>query len=80
MRDLYKMKEVYIYQTWYSDDLFELDYTHRDRYMFQFGTDCSWTNFRTKETVNIWDSCMRKITEQEGIQIIREYNLSQLGI
>jgi hypothetical protein len=34
MRDLYKMKEVYIYQTWYSDDLFELDYTHRDRYIY----------------------------------------------
>ena len=80
MRDLYKMKEEYIYQNWFSDDVFELDYIHKDRYMASFGTDCSWTNFRTKESINIWDKCMRKITDEEGKQLIREYNLSQLGI
>jgi len=80
MRNLYKIKEEYIYQSWYSDDVFELDYIHKDRYMPTFGTDCSWTNFKTKENINIWDRCMRKITDEECKQLIREYNLSQLGI
>ncbi len=80
MRNLYKMKEEYIYQNWYSDGVFELDYIHKDRYMSSFGTDCSWTNFKTKETINIWDRCMRKITDEEGKQLIREYNLEKLGI
>lgn len=80
MRDLYKMKEEYINQRWYSDDIFEFNYLYKDRYVTNFGTDCSWINFRTKETINIWDRCMRKITNEEGKQLIREYNLSQLGI
>ena len=81
MRDLYKMKEEYINQSWYnSDDVFELDFIYYDRNIQPLGTDCSWTNFRTKEVINIWDRCMRKITDEEGKQLIREYNLSQLGI
>jgi hypothetical protein len=80
MRNLYKMKEEYSYQHWYSDGVFELDYIHKDRYMPSLGTDCSWTNFKTKETINIWDRCMRKITDEEGKQLIREYNLEKLGI
>lgn len=80
MRDLFKIKDEYAYQSWYSDGVFELDYIHSDRHMPSFGTDCSWINFKTKETINIWDRCMRKITDEEGKQLIREYNLSQLGI
>ncbi len=81
MRDLYKMKEEYINQSWYnSDDVFELEFTYINRQITPFGTDCSWSNFRTKEIINIWDKCMRKITDEEGKQLIREYNLQQLGI
>jgi hypothetical protein len=80
MIKLFKMKEEYVYQSWYSDDIFELDYIHKDRHIHIFGTDCSWTNFRTKEKINIWDRCMRKITDEEGKQLVREYNLEKLGI
>jgi hypothetical protein len=81
MRDLYKMKERYINQSWYnSDDVFELDFIYKDRHIRQFGTDCTWINFRTKERINIWDRCMKKITDEESKQLIREYNLHQLGI
>ena len=81
MRDLYKMREEYMNQPWYNgDDVFELDFVYYDRKIKPFGTDCSWTNFKTKETINIWDKCMRKITIEEGKQLIREYNLEQLGI
>ena len=81
MRDLYKMREEYMNQNWYNgDDVFELEFIHKDRHILQFGTDCSWSNFRTKETINIWDRCMRKITIEEGKQLVREYNLQQLGI
>ena len=81
MRDLYKMREEYKNQHWYNgDDVFELEFIHKDRHIQQFGTDCSWSNFRTKEIINIWDRCMRKITIEEGKQLIREYNLQQLGI
>jgi len=81
MRDLYKMREEYMNQHWYNaDDVFELEFIHNDRHIRQFGTDCSWSNFRTKETINIWDRCMRKITIEEAKQLIREYNLQQLGI
>lgn len=79
MRDLYKMKEEYINQPWYNgNDVFELGYI----YQYQTGgyIYCSWSNFRTKETINIWDRCMRKITDEEFRQLIREYNLEQLGI
>jgi hypothetical protein len=74
------MKEEYMNQSWYNDDVFELDFIHKDRHMPFFGTDCSWSNFRTKETINIWDKCMRKITDEESKQLVREYNLQQLGI
>ena len=68
-------------QHWYNaDDVFELEFIHNDRHIRQLGTDCSWSNFRTKETINIWDRCMRKITIEEAKQLIREYNLQQLGI
>ena len=81
MRNLFKMREEYINQHWYNDDdVFELDFIYYDRNIQPLGTDCSWTNFRTKEVINIWDRCMRKITDEEGKQLIREYNLSQLGI
>ena len=81
MRDLFKMKQEYMNQPWYNaDDVFELELKHTDRYMPTFGTDCSWSNFRTKETINIWDRCMRRITDEEGKQLVREYNLQQLGI
>ena len=81
MRDLYKMKEEYMNQHWYNgDDVFELEFKHIDRIITGFGTDCTWSNFRTKETINIWDKCMRRITDEEGRQLIREYNLQQLGI
>ena len=81
MRDLYKMREEYTNQHWYNgDDVFELEFIHEGRHIQQFGTDCSWSNFRTKEIINIWDRCMRKITIEEGKQLIREYNLQQLGI
>lgn len=81
MRNLYKMKYEYSRQPWYNgDDVFELDFIYTDKYFSQFGTDCSWINFKTKETINIWDRCMRKITDDEGKQIIRDYNLEQLGI
>jgi len=81
MIKLYRMKEEYSRQNWYnSDDVFELDYIHNDRYMTNFGTDCTWINFRTKEKINIWDRCMRIITEEESKSLIREYNLEKLGI
>ncbi len=81
MRDLYKMREEFMNQVWYnSDDIFELGFTHINRQITPFGTDCTWINFRTKERINIWDKCMRKITEKESKQIIREYNLEKLGI
>jgi hypothetical protein len=46
--------------------------------MYNFGTDCKWENFYTKNIVNNWDSVFRKITESERNEIIRNYNLSQL--
>ena len=80
MIDLYKMKEKYKNQHWYNgDDVFELNYIHYNRSIHHC-TDCTWTNFRTKEIIKIWDKCMRKITEEESKQIIREYNLEKLGI
>ena len=63
-----------------GDGVFELDYIHKGRYMSSFGTDCSWINFKTKETINIWDRCMRIITEEESKSLVREYNLEKLGI
>jgi hypothetical protein len=81
MRELYKMKKEYMNQRWYNgDDVFELDFIYKDRHIHQFGTDCSWTNFRTKETINIWDRCMCRITSEEAKQLIREYNLQKLEI
>jgi hypothetical protein len=75
-----KIKNRLLFLALKSDDIFEFNYLYKDRYVTNFGTDCSWINFRTKETINIWDRCMRKITNEEGKQLIREYNLSQLGI
>ena len=81
MRELYKMKEEYMNQRWYNgDDVFEFDFIYYERFLSEFGTDCSWINFRTKEKINIWDRCMRKITDEEGKQLVREYNLEKLGI
>jgi hypothetical protein len=81
MRRLFKMKDKYMNQPWYNGDaVFELDYIHKNRAIIPFGTDCTWVNFRTKETINIWDSCMRPLTEGESKQLIREYNLQQLDI
>ena len=81
MRRLYKMKEEYMNQPWYNGDaVFELDYIHKSRTITPFGTDCTWTNFKTKETINIWDNCMRSLTEGESKQLIREYNLEVLEV
>lgn len=81
MRKLYKMKEEYSLQDWYNGDgVFELEFRHTDRYIQHFGTDCTWINFRTKEIVNIWDNCMREISNEELTKLVRDYNLEQLGI
>jgi hypothetical protein len=80
MIKLFKMKEEYVYQSWYSDDVFEIESIHVDRQIYNFGTDCTWINFRTKEKINIWDRCMRIITEEESKSLVREYNLEKLGI
>ena len=81
MIKLYKMKEEYSRQNWYNgDDVFELESIHVDRQIYNFGTDCTWINFRTKEKTNIWDRCMRIITEEESKSLLREYNLEKLGI
>jgi hypothetical protein len=80
MIKLYRMKGEYSRQNWYTNDVFELDYIYNDRYMTNFGTDCTWINFRTKEKINIWDRCMRIITEEESKSLVREYNLEKLGI
>lgn len=75
------MKEEYMNQPWYNGDaVFELDFIHKDRHIRQFGTDCTWSNFRTKEIINIWDRCMRPLTEGESKQLIREYNIELLEI
>jgi len=60
--------------------VFELESIHVDRQIYNFGTDCTWINFRTKEKTNIWDRCMRIITEEESKSLVREYNLEKLGI
>jgi len=78
MRQFYKMKTEYRLQPWYNEDPHELIYVHSDRRMYNFGTDCKWENFYTKNIVNNWDSVFRKITESERNEIIRNYNLSQL--
>ncbi len=81
MIKLYRMKEEYSRQNWYNgDDVFELESIHVDRQIYNFGTDCTWINFRTKEKTNIWDRCMRIITEEESKSLVREYNLEKLGI
>jgi len=80
MIKLFKMKEEYVYQSWYSNDVFEIESIHVDRQIYNFGTDCTWINFRTKEKINIWDRCMRIITEEESKSLVREYNLEKLGI
>jgi len=75
------MKQEYSLQNWYNgDDVFEFEFLHTDRYIRNFGTDCTWINFRTKETINIWDNCMRAISQDEFIQLVRDYNLEKLGI
>lgn len=81
MIKLYRMKEEYSRQNWYNgNDVFELESIHVDRQIYNFGTDCTWINFRTKEKTNIWDRCMRIITEEESKSLVREYNLEKLGI
>ena len=81
MIKLYRMKEEYSRQNWYNgDDVFELESIHVDRQIYNFGTDCTWINFRTREKTNIWDRCMRIITEEESKSLVREYNLEKLGI
>ena len=81
MIKLYRMKEEYSRQNWYNgNDVFELESIHVDRQIYNFGTDCTWINFRTKEKINIWDRCMRIITEEESKSLVREYNLEKLGI
>ncbi len=80
MRVLYKIREEYMYQSWYSDGVFQLDFIYQERYMQSFGTDCLWKNFKTGETINIWDRCMRRVTPEERKELVREYNLQQLGI
>lgn len=81
MIKLYRIKEEYSRQNWYNgDDVFELESIHVDRQIYNFGTDCTWINFRTKEKTNIWDRCMRIITEEESKSLVREYNLEKLGI
>jgi hypothetical protein len=81
MRGLYKMREEYKYQSWYSGDgVFQLDFIYQERFISNFGTDCLWKDFRTGETINLWDRCMRMITQEERRELVREYNLHQLGI
>jgi len=81
MIKLYRIKEEYSRQNWYNgDDVFELESIHVDRQIYNFGTDCTWINFRTKEKINIWDRCMRTITEEESKSLVRKYNLEKLGI
>ena len=81
MIKLYRMKEEYSRQNWYNgNDVFEIESIHIDRQIYNFGTDCTWINFRTKEKINTWDRCMRIITEEESKSLVREYNLEKLGI
>jgi len=78
---LYKMKEEYSLQDWYdADGVFELKIRHTDRYIQHFGTDCTWINFKTKEIINIWDNCMKEISNKEITEFLRDQKLNDLGI
>ena len=78
MRQFYKMKEEYRLQSWYTEDPHELIYVYTDRKMLNFGVDCRWQNFYTKQYTNNWNSVFRKIPDLEAIEIIRRHNLEQL--
>lgn len=75
------MRNEYSLQDWYDADcVFELKFRHTDRYIQHFGTDCTWINFRTKEVINIWDNCMREMSNKEITEFLRDQKLNDLGI
>ena len=70
---LYKMKYEFSNQSWFDDiGIYKLVTIHKDRFMPNFGTDCSWENVITGELSNNWNRVMRPLTNLE----IRDFNLS----
>jgi len=79
-KSLYKMREKWSRQSWYSEDTFKLSVIHTDRNSTKFGTHCTWINLRTEETINIWNTCMVKLNKEDFIRLTRGLNLEKLGI
>jgi hypothetical protein len=77
---LYKIKDKYKLQRWYSEGVFQLIDTNTEKYMPSFGIDCLWFNLETREKINIWDRCMKMLSPEESTAFLRELNLKELGI
>lgn len=77
---LYKIRDEYKLQSWYTEGVFQLVDTYTERYMPSFGIDCLWFNLETREKINIWDRCMKKLSREESNAFLREFKLRELGI
>jgi hypothetical protein len=63
---LYKMNPYFYYQSWFdSDGVYVLIEKHKERFMYNFGTDCTWKNIHTGELINTWDNSMIKLDQLE---------------
>lgn len=71
----YKMKSIFSNQYSYNPDgVYILIERHQDRFMYNFGTDCTWKNINTGELLNNWDSIMRPLNQMEK----RQFSLNQI--
>ncbi len=68
----YKIKDIYIKQRWYTNDIFILVKSFDDRYIAAFGTDCTWKSIITGKTKNLFDTYMKRLSIEE----CREINTS----
>ncbi len=78
--DLYRIDPRLSKQPWYNEDIYVLQYVYHDKKIANFGVDCLWSVYGTKNTVNYFDSYMIKLSDEEIIQYTRDYILEEIGI
>jgi len=75
---LTRYKEYYSLQPWYNKEIYVFVKIRRNRYITNFGTDCTFRNLRTGEEISCWDGNMERIEEEEAKEILRNHNIDKL--
>lgn len=78
IQQLYKMKDKYQLQSWYNTDYHILMKVNKDRFMWDFGTDCVFCNIQTGEIISRWDRNFEKVSEEENKRYWRNHILKNV--